>query len=72
MDRSKPTREIITQIYADMPDVPMYSGEEIVRCNDCKHLYLDADCGLACEYTNMGMREYDYCSSGERKGGDTE
>lgn len=39
---------------------------KIVRCKDCKHLYLDADCGLACEYTNMGMREEDYCSYGER------
>lgn len=38
---------------------------EIVRCKDCKHLYHDADCGLACEYTQMGMREEDYCSYGE-------
>ena len=44
------------------------NGIEIVRCDDCKHLYNDADTGKACELTNMGMDPEDFCSFGERSG----
>lgn len=46
------------------PDCPLI---EIVRCGECKHWYNDADCGMACEFTNMGQPINGFCSYGERK-----
>lgn len=40
---------------------------ELVRCKDCKHWYPDADCGMACEFTNMSQPEDGYCNWGEVK-----
>lgn len=40
---------------------------EIVRCKDCKHFYADAECGQACELTEMRVEAEDYCSYGERE-----
>lgn len=40
---------------------------EIVTCGECKHWYNDADCGMACEFTNMGQPINGFCSWGERK-----
>lgn len=40
---------------------------EIIRCRDCKHWYPDADTGMACEYTNMGMPPVGYCNWAERR-----
>lgn len=42
---------------------------ELVRCKDCKHWYPDADCGMACEFTNMSQPEDGYCNWGVRKDG---
>ena len=39
---------------------------DIVTCGECKHWYNDADCGMACEYTNMGQPSDAFCSFGER------
>lgn len=58
----KPCLEkVIETLEMDLPSI------DIVRCKDCKHLYNDADCGKACEYTEMGMKPDDFCSYGERK-----
>lgn len=40
---------------------------EIIRCKDCKHWYSDADCGMACELTNMSQPEDGFCNWAERK-----
>ena len=40
---------------------------EVIRCQDCKHWYLDADTGMACEFTNMWQPEDGYCNWAERK-----
>ncbi|MBO6015304.1 MAG: hypothetical protein J6S50_05735 [Oscillospiraceae bacterium] len=39
---------------------------EIIYCKDCKHWYLDADTGMACEFTNMGQPEDGFCNWAER------
>ena len=41
--------------------------KELVMCKDCKHWYPDADCGMACEFTNMSQPEDGYCNWGEVK-----
>ena len=41
----------------------------VVRCKDCKHWYPDADCGMACELTNMSQPEDGYCNWGVKKDG---
>lgn len=43
------------------------SEPEIIRCRDCKHWYSDADCGMACELTNMSQPEDGFCNWAERK-----
>ena len=45
-----------------------YAEPEIIRCKDCKHWYLDADTGMACEFTNMGQPEDGFCNWAEKKG----
>lgn len=42
-------------------------GVELVKCEDCKHWYLDADCGMACEFTNMSQPNDGYCNWGVPK-----
>lgn len=39
---------------------------DLIRCKECKHWYSDADCGMACEFTNMGQPEDGYCNWAER------
>ena len=43
--------------------------KELVMCKDCKHWYPDADCGMACEFTNMSQPEDGYCNWGVKKDG---
>lgn len=45
------------------------NSKELVMCKDCKHWYLDADCGMACEFTNMSQPEDGYCNWGVKKDG---
>lgn len=40
---------------------------DIVTCGECKHWYNDADCGMACEFTNMKQPSDGFCNWGERK-----
>lgn len=40
---------------------------DIVRCGECKHWYNDADCGMACEFTNMKQPSDGFCNWGERR-----
>lgn len=42
---------------------------KIVYCKDCKHWYPDADCGMACEFTNMSQPEDGFCNWGVKKDG---
>ena len=39
---------------------------DIVTCGECKHWYNDADCGMACEFTNMKQPSDGFCNWGER------
>lgn len=41
----------------------------VVRCKDCKYLYMDNGCPLRTWHTHVLD---DYCSYGERKGGEDE
>ena len=45
------------------PDCPLI---DIVTCGECKHWYNDADCGMACEFTNMKQPSDGFCNWGER------
>lgn len=51
-----------------------YDFMPIVRCKDCKHR--DEKCGMGerrwCRILKMSTVPNDFCSYGERKGGDTE
>lgn len=38
----------------------------IVTCGECKYWYNDADCGMACEFTNMKQPSDGFCNWGER------
>ena len=40
---------------------------DIVTCRECIHWYNDADCGMACEFTNMGQPSDGFCNWGERR-----
>ena len=51
------------QLVDHLPDMV-----EVIRCKDCKHWYLDADTGMACEFTNMGQPEDGFCNWAEKKG----
>lgn len=42
---------------------------ELVRCKDCKH-YGATDCQI--QESFYGIKDFDFCSYGERKGGDDE
>lgn len=44
-------------------------AEEVVRCKDCKH-YGATDCQI--QESFYGIKDFDFCSYGERKGGDDE
>ena len=39
---------------------------DIVTCGECKYWYNDADCGMACEFTNMKQPSDGFCNWGER------
>lgn len=39
---------------------------DLIRCGECKHWYNDADCGMACEFTNMAQPSDGFCNWGER------
>lgn len=47
------------------PDCPLI---DIITCGECKHWYNDADCGMACEFTNMKQPSDGFCNWGERIG----
>lgn len=55
----KVIRKTVEELKADNP--------EIIFCKNCKHWYLDADTGMACEYTNMSKPEDGFCNWAERK-----
>ena len=56
----------LTAISIDLKQFPS-AEPEIIRCRDCKHWYSDADCGMACELTNMSQPEDGFCNWAERK-----
>ena len=48
-------------------DAEAHFHEIIIRCKDCKHWYLDADTGMACEFTNMSQPKNGFCNWAERR-----
>ena len=45
---------------------------EVVRCKDCIHYESDGGALMVCRIDDMVVDDTDYCSHGERKGGDSE
>lgn len=45
---------------------------ELVRCKDCIHYESDGGALMVCRIDDMVVDDTDYCSYGERKGGDDE
>lgn len=45
-----------------IPDIPSADVVEVVRCKECKH-----NAGGTCEYTEISVKDDDYCSYGERE-----
>lgn len=63
--RIKTDRKGLTVEVEDASDVDV---AEVVRCRECKHNY-----GInepMCDFADRKLRETDFCSRGERKGGD--
>lgn len=61
------SREIIVTIHEDMPDVPLYKGEEIVRCKDCKREKDTEGMFTICSLTELIVDDDCYCWWGERR-----
>lgn len=57
---------------------PIYDMVDVVRCGECKHKVTTKDGeynpeDIVCDYWSTdGLEETDYCSYGERKGGEDE
>lgn len=47
--------------------IAMKRKEELIRCDDCIHWYMDADAGMACSFTNLSQPEDGYCNWAVRK-----
>lgn len=67
-------KDIMMVPTAEIDDAPTIDAVEVVRCKDCKHYIVE---GIATQYGwcheyKHSVDEDDYCSYGERKGGDTE
>lgn len=45
---------------------------DLVRCKDCIHYESDGGALMVCRIDDMVVDDTDYCSYGERKGGDDE
>ena len=51
-----------------LQNAPTVDAVPVVRCGECKHNY-----GInepMCDFADRKLREADFCSRGERKGGD--
>ena len=59
--------DVAIEIYS----LPSADAIEVVRCKDC-HLAQDDITHLFCDYFGHKVYEDDFCSHGERKGGDNE
>lgn len=51
-------------------DAPTIDAVEVVRCKDCIHYESDGGAMMICNVTDMVCDNDDYCSYGERKGGE--
>ena len=54
------------------PYAPLVDVAEVVRCKDCRHYGSDGGALMVCDVSDMVVDDADYCSFGERKGGDDE
>ena len=69
---------IEAEFFAD--DAPAVDAVAVVRCKDCKHARKSEDAfdwdGVTplceCNYSRQPNRWHEYCSYGERKGGETD
>ncbi len=52
-----------------IPSGDVMFTSEVVYCKDCKH-YGATDCQI--QESFYGIKDFDFCSYGERKGGDSE
>lgn len=69
-------KSLCVAIKCFVEQMPAVDAVEVVRCRDCKHLVLTAEgehnpCDCVCDYwMSDGLNDNDFCSYGERKGGD--
>ena len=79
---SEPTEAHYPSWYAEkIKAIPAADVAPVVRCKDCKHWkhswskagnsFSDMEYIGGCEFSNYYRRESDFCSYGERKGGDS-
>lgn len=51
-------------------DIPMWKGEEIIRCKDCKHKYVSGDGTTqyyVCDFMDAQYEEDGFCHHAERE-----
>lgn len=66
-------REYIYGISQDKNGAPyLFNIGELVRCKDCIHYESDGGALMVCRIDDMVVDDTDYCSYGERKGGEDE
>ena len=59
--------------YVELIDMAIEALQtEVVRCKDCIHYESDGGALMVCRIDDMVVDDTDYCSHGERKGGDDE
>lgn len=68
-------RVAIEVIIQNIDDMPTVDAVPVVRCRDCKHHHYEKHFDKRIPYCDRinygyGWQDNDYCSRGERKGGD--
>ncbi len=79
----KEKRQIFIDEWADLDDIveafdmaiealQILGDDGIVNCCGCIHWETDGGAMMMCELWDTPMGDFDYCSYGKRKGGDSE
>lgn len=73
-DGSKKTYDILADVFNRVLALPSAEAVEVVRCKGCKYWHGNTEFCDMWSHLNIAQRTLadDYCSLGERKGGDNE
>ena len=69
LENSKVERKIIGKIIDHVEAMPISNAVEVVRCEECVHASV-GDNSVYCTKHYIGMNADDYCSYGDKRGGE--